>query len=88
MLSRRQVTRCQGLKSEDLQQCANRKPASSEASHITVEDGGGSVTVWARVAAGGTGLLVFLDDMSADRIFKMRLVCPDSKIAVITKELL
>lgn len=55
MLSRRQVSHCQGLKSEDLQQCANRKPASSEASHITVEDGGGSVTVWARVAAGGTG---------------------------------
>lgn len=55
MLSRRQVSHCQGLNSEDLQQCANRKPASSEASHITVEDGGGSVTVWARVAAGGTG---------------------------------
>lgn len=46
-----------------------------------------AVLLWARVAAGGTGLLVFLDDMSADRIFKMRLVCPDSKIAVITKEL-
>ena len=50
-----------------------RKGTAHDPKHTTssVKDGGGSVMAWACMAANGTGSLVFIDDVTADKSSRM-----------------